>query len=741
MNIYKQLFNLLKENKLDELYTYIDNIDDDFDLDIRDENDIYLLHYIILLNNNRLCELLLQKKCRLDIIDKEGKSILYIPILYNYYNIVKLLVNYNKKIVGVSILDISDINGNTAIHYSIMNKNYIITELLIENDANVNQVDANKYDSLHHAVMSRSEEICKLIIKNIITLYIFTKNGESSLHIAVNLQLYDICKILLENKFNPNIQNINNELTPLHLSISNINTDIYKLLLDFNANINIQDNKGNTILHYILLEHKYEFLSFIINNDSLNFNLWNIMSMIPLHIILNDIDIYNTLYKNSPEYIDKILSNSNLSIQDYNGDSCLLLLIKNNIWKNHIDILKHKKLNIFIVNNDNKRVIDYINKQDYNLVIDMIVQGYINILKKSDHLWKNELNTICSYEFTKIPNNFINKLDKYHINNEQKFNEYCYAQIKKNILVNIKTKQTSKCKYSYPNNKLCFQIDYGLSINFCTFIGTPIDIIMGLIYILKKHPYASSIFSHNVEKNKDLCKFYKSHGVIINSKCEFLNFEILWIDYKLFIIDNLNSLIKKAINNKLFVIIPLGIELINNSHANYIIYDIKNNTVERFEPHGSTFPIGFNYNPQLLDKTLKYHFQSINPNIKYIKPEDYMPKIGFQTLENIDNTNKKFNDPGGFCALWSLWYVDMRLTYKEVDIKILVNELIKQIKYNKLSFKNLIRNYSKQIVELRDEILLKSNLNINDWLNDNITNIQVENIMSEILNIINKLNI
>ena len=112
------------------------------------------------------------------------------------------------------------------------------------------------------------------------------------------------------------------------------------------------------------------------------------------------------------------------------------------------------------------------------------------------------------------------------------------------------------------------------------------------------------------------------------------------------------------------------------SHANYIIYDIEKNIIERFEPHGSTTPPGLNYNPDILDNILITRFKEINEDITYLKPKNYLPKIGFQLLDIFENNKKKIGDPGGFCALWAIWYVDMRLTYQEYDRKKLVGLLL-----------------------------------------------------------------
>ena len=57
---------------------------------------------------------------------------------------------------------------------------------------------------------------------------------------------------------------------------------------------------------------------------------------------------------------------------------------------------------------------------------------------------------------------------------------------------------------------------------------------------------------------------------------------------------------------------------------------------------------------------------------------------------------------------------------QDLDGKILAIELIKQIKLSNQSFKNIIRNFSNKIVELRDEFLRKINKDINDWMVGNL---------------------
>ncbi len=300
---------------------------------------------------------------------------------------------------------------------------------------------------------------------------------------------------------------------------------------------------------------------------------------------------------------------------------------------------------------------------------------------------------------------------------------------KEGCLVSYPIKFTSKCIRLTENES---------SVELCSFVGITLDILIGLIYLLKKHSNACSTVSSNFIKNNDLCKYLSTIGIRTDSKCEFLNFEITWIYKKLFFAEEFYANFKKCLNNPniRFVIIPLGIALQNGSHANYLIFDKKTYQIERFEPYGSDSPYKFNYNSNLLDNVLQFKFNEINEDIKYIQPKKYLPKIAFQYFDVYESKTEKIGDPGGFCALWSIWYTDMRMTYPDIDRKTLVKKLLKQIRSNNVSFKTLIRNYSVNITKMRDEVLSKAKININHWINDQYTEEQFNLIIKEIIGLL-----
>jgi hypothetical protein len=142
-------------------------------------------------------------------------------------------------------------------------------------------------------------------------------------------------------------------------------------------------------------------------------------------------------------------------------------------------------------------------------------------------------------------------------------------------------------------------------------------------------------------------------------------------------------------------------------------------------------------NKKIIDDLLELKFNNLIPNVKYVRPIEYLPKIGFQLLEAQEHyKTKKIGDPGGFCAAWSLWFADMRIKFGEFDRKSIVNKLIKEIRLSNKSFKNIIRDYSKNITDLRDEYLNKINIDINDWLNDKYTYEQLEQLHQHLFNLI-----
>jgi ankyrin repeat protein len=743
---YNTIFDLIKNHEWDKLIEKISSSDTDFDVNIKDQTNNYIITYAVIYNQQPLVKMLFEHNARIDILDADEKSILYYPIKFSYDSMLEYLLKLNKDMIGINIIELKDKTSKTALHYAIKFSNIFSIEKLLEYGSNTNTIDNSSYNALHYAILSRDINICEIILRYTTNINAKISTGETALHIACNLQLESIAKLLIDARINLSVQDYQHEFTAMHYCMNlNLEKTLINLLKN-KANPNVQDIFGNTPLHYAIIENNLLLIDILIEYSSqiINYNLSNIDGKIPLHLLLNSYSETKSDNdrKNILEYISMIISESNLSSRDNNGESCLFLLVKLNLWSSFKEILQSKRLDIYSTDKKNIMLIDLIPKASYKEFMEIVLESYIRRLKRDPSSWKTEWENICSKEFdsTIDVTRYFNKTktsSKTKISSKTELATVCKNHILTQIESNIDDIRSGKkhcgmASYPLAPTKMCITLEEGETLHMCTFTGTTLDILIGLIYLLRTHRTACSTLSTDFYSNEDLQKFYKSIGIIMGSKSEFLNFEIIWAYQKLYLVENFYDKIMECKKNAEFVIIPLGIEMSNGSHANYIIYDIKNKTVERFEPHGASSPNGLNYDPSILDELLESRFKTIDKEIVYYAPSDYEPKIGFQMLDIFEHNKKKIGDPGGFCALWAIWYVDMRLRYKNLNCKELTKILTNAISNQNISVRNMIRNYAKKIIEIRDKILGSAGLDINDWLNDTYTSKQITQIIQEI---------
>ena len=188
----------------------------------------------------------------------------------------------------------------------------------------------------------------------------------------------------------------------------------------------------------------------------------------------------------------------------------------------------------------------------------------------------------------------------------------------------------------------------------------------------------------------------------------------------------LNNIInsERRENGKRFALVFLTLVFDTTLHANLLLYDFKNMTIERFEPYGN-----YNVVSPILDDILEEEL-TWSTGLKYIRPGDYLPIAGFQTISDENNVrNQKAGDFGGFCLAWCLWYLENRLKNPEVSPKTLVEKLINMMSRMDIKFVEYIRNYSTKINEKRIEYLEKigidnkmiSNVNLDSNADNKLT--------------------
>lgn len=797
-----KIFELVKQRDWINLIKLIKKTS--IDLNIKDNSGTWLLEYAIIFNQTELVDVLLEKDVRIDITDDNSKSVLYNVIKFSYLDILEKFLRKDKTSVGKSILELKDSGGNIPLFYAIKLFNIECVKLILANTNNFYISNSDGDNALHLAIKSQNFELFKLVWEYFNDVKSRNKQGESYLHIIIKIKCYDMLEYFISQVKNDlNISQVLNfvefryNFSILHYIC--IGLDLISLEILSNAGVlklldgEIQDNTGNIFYHY--------FISNIINNKNIttelvdnikkmnelfkhikwNINTYNIDGNTPAHIFFSNINFFSLSKLNV--LINWVGELADMNIQNFIGESVLYLVVKNNYWKNISNILVGKKLDIFIIVSGVKTIFDHIEKKDYQEFLNMITQSYLNQLssdKKSSkwiEYWDNRCKKIVKLsELNETELELIKNLDIIgdKIGNKSKLNDnICFDIIKNKLDKAIEIFIQSKNSYdntSYPiTHKYIKLITKYPNVVISTFSGSTIDVLSGLIYLIKKFndidgtnsgEYSTSNYvssSINIIKHKTdivICKKNKSStydnsqsNMSLDQVCEILGFEIMWINKNIIFPTNknitINSILDWAVKNKSngcrWFIVPIGIELGLFSHANYLIIDIELMEVERFEPHGSHPPIGLNYEPELLDMFISSYLDESGLNFKYFRPKDYLPKIGFQTIEINELKSDYIGDPNGFCALWCIWWVDMRLSNPNIPRAKLVKQLNKELINNKISYKKLIRDYSQYIIDIRDKMFIRANTNINEWINDTIEEKNIELLNSVITDTIGSL--
>lgn len=156
------------------------------------------------------------------------------------------------------------------------------------------------------------------------------------------------------------------------------------------------------------------------------------------------------------------------------------------------------------------------------------------------------------------------------------------------------------------------------------------------------------------------------------------------------------------------IIIPLSIRIGGKSsgHANVLIYRKIDNTIERFEPHGSQFEFR-KLNGEVEDKLVEFcamvntEFDKRRlPHIRFKSASEVCPRInGLQILESTKRI-KGPNEGGGYCLAWSMFFVELALNNPGVPSNELLEMIMQYINRGKVGqnyLVNIIKGYSYHV--------------------------------------------
>jgi hypothetical protein len=136
-------------------------------------------------------------------------------------------------------------------------------------------------------------------------------------------------------------------------------------------------------------------------------------------------------------------------------------------------------------------------------------------------------------------------------------------------------------------------------------------------------------------------------------------------------IPDVHRLEKCLKSNQRYIVFFIRLILEEGVHANVMVMDTKEKTVERFEPHGLDQDF---YDEKILDKRIEAYFKPLG--YRYI-PASTVCKRGIQGYIESE-TDENYN-VAGFCKTWSLLYVLLRLVLIENSEPEMMEEMIEMV--------------------------------------------------------------
>ena len=280
------IIELIKNKNIKELNnTIIKN--KKIDLNVKDAHYNYFIYFVLLYNLEDTLDLLLKREIRLDILDSDGRNILYIPIKFSYDSMLTKILSHDSKNIGINIIDIKDKLGLTAIQYTVIFNNNNAFDILLKHNLNLMINNNQGLNVFHIAIQYNRPELFIKLLNSVTDISFLTREKETLIQYCILNDRFDFINYILKKKINLDNQEEINGLTALHQVIIKNNQEVVNLLISYGANINVQDFYGNTCLHYAISEKNIEIVKIILKYNT-NYNTTNIDGNTALHMYLDN---------------------------------------------------------------------------------------------------------------------------------------------------------------------------------------------------------------------------------------------------------------------------------------------------------------------------------------------------------------------------------------------------------------------------------------------------------------------
>ncbi len=250
-----------------------------------------------------------------------GQTKLTSAVILEDFELCKFLI------INGAFINVYNQCGRTALHYSIIKKNYGIVDLLINSGASVNQGTISGFCALKQKSMCKSCSKSCYGLENQINDNDH-KEGFTPLYYSIRNGSPEITELLLKKGANPDIKIPLHNLSLLEVSILSGDRSCFGLLVKYKANLNKFDENGETVLMKLVRSKeninniKFYLKEMLTGNIDINCTSKKAENMTPLMIAAHSgkFQILKTLIKNG----------ANLFLTNQNGETAFDIAVKKN---------------------------------------------------------------------------------------------------------------------------------------------------------------------------------------------------------------------------------------------------------------------------------------------------------------------------------------------------------------------------------------------------------------------------
>ena len=269
------------------------------EVDARDKTDWTPLHLAAQLGHLKLVQLLLEHHADVLALNGEGQTFLDVAWTNGHEGIIDVNARYEGGQTALHIAaqhgdiklmswlikfdlihpNIEDEDQETPLFPASRNGKYDATQLLLDQEAEVNHRDWQEMTPLHGASENGHDAVAELLLKYDAEVNAKHKNAWTPLHLASHAGQHDVAKVLLD-KANAlekakvlkkdEVVNAKNDYdsTPLHMASQEGHSEVVDLLLNNDADMNVQNKVGETALHLAAFYGHLEVAQVLLNRGA-----------------------------------------------------------------------------------------------------------------------------------------------------------------------------------------------------------------------------------------------------------------------------------------------------------------------------------------------------------------------------------------------------------------------------------------------------------------------------------------